>query len=100
MKMEEFMGNPESEAQQTVDWLKARSANTKVIEVRGTASGKVKSIDGLLEIDLDQLVGSNQKAGHFVCASCGFENRQIDAFSSTGTTAPIAAYALQGYSHA
>ena len=93
-----YGGTPKSNPEQTVEWLKARSANSSLIEVRGLPSGIVRSVDSQTELDLDRLEGSNKKAGHFICAACGKENRQIDAFHSTGATAPIAAYAFQGHS--
>jgi putative DNA methylase len=92
-------GSVDSSVDTTHKWLLQRSAQLKLIEVRGTITGDI-AIPGTNEV-----IATSDKAGtitgrsEFACQAetCGQQQDVLDSIKKTGTTGPMAPYAVQVY---
>lgn len=91
----EYGGSVTDTPEATALWNGERARTMRLLEVRGTLPDEIVSPDtGPV---LDTTKGSMGTQGIFSCAACGTAQRFVEAVHKTGKTAPIAAYAIQGY---
>jgi len=90
---EELGGWAGAPAETTAEWFEKRREHLRVIEVRGKFLPDIVTLANGSEIETG--IGTVPKNASFSCASCGRQNKTLQAVKSTGHTAPVAAYALQ-----
>jgi putative DNA methylase len=100
----------------TNQWNISRAEHDELVEIRGTqtvssthpVTGEVKTEKIVpiwvvhptsgVRFRTDDAGGTVPKKSQFSCAQCGTLQDVLTAVSATGTTAPVAAYAIQGWS--
>ena len=92
-------------------WNQTRAKRSRLVEVRGSLPGEVICPDtgvsiktgwegGAQAFRIDNVTGRKKpKKSTFACQSptCGKEHDVLDAIRNSGTTGPVAAFAIQGY---
>ena len=92
-------------------WNQTRAKRSRLVEVRGSLPGEVICPDtgvsiktgwegGTQAFRIDNVTGRKKpKKSTFACQSptCGKEHDVLDAIRNSGTTGPVAAFAIQGY---
>jgi putative DNA methylase len=91
-----FGGSAQDDAESTGRWNRERAFKIRLLEVRGELPEEVTCPETGITFATQQ--GTVTKRSHFACGACGTQNDQVPSFAATGKTAPIAAYAIQGYS--
>ncbi len=90
---EELGGWAGAPAEATAAWFEKRMEHLRVIEVRGKSLPDIVTLTDGAIIETGQ--GTVPKNAAFSCASCGRQNKTLQAVKATGHTAPVAAYTLQ-----
>ena len=90
-----FGGTVQDDAVSSARWNQERASQIRLLEVRGKLPEEV--IFPLNEVILKTGIGTVPKRSHFSCSACGTLTDQVPSFAATGKSAPIAAYAIQGY---
>lgn len=95
----EYGGSTTDPVDSTTRWSDVRCGRLRLVEVRGNmpemvtcpSTGTVFRSDG----------GTVGKSGHFTCqaATCGLEQKTVEAIGRTHKTAPVAPVVGQAYSH-
>ena len=87
-------GSIDDRVEETVAWYRTRAAKMSLVEIRGEVPESVELPNGE---SFFTSKGTVPKRGHFECASCGTVQNTSDVLEDFGKTAPVAAYAHQGY---
>lgn len=95
---EPYGGSAQDDAASTARWNEARAHAVRLLEVRGLLPETVTCPETGVTFNTGKGGGSVPKTGHFACASCGTVQPIVTAIEATGKTAPIAAFAVQGFS--
>lgn len=91
-------GTATSSQDATRRWLELRQENLKFIEIRGNIPEEIYLENSNVLVNLYE--GTMPKRSTFTCQeeTCGKEHDVLDAIKASGTTGPVAPYALQCYS--
>ena len=91
-------GTANSSVAATQRWNTLRASTLRLLEVRGTLPEEVTCPETGKTFNTSE--GTIPKKSNFTCQedTCGRQQPQVDAFEASGTTAPTATFALQGYS--
>ena len=94
------MAEPQTpHSRRTAQWNLARQQTLKLVEVRGALPPEIACPDTGLNFNTGPAGGNVPKKATFACQSptCGKEQKVLDSTKQTGTTGPLAEYAIQGY---
>jgi len=93
-----YGGSADDAVDATVRWNEARAATCKLVEVRGALPEEVALDDGT-RIKTGKEGGTVPGRSTFTCqeTTCGQTHDIREAIAESGTTGPIAMYAIQGY---
>ena len=91
-----FGGAARDDATSTARWNHQRAKRIQLIEVRGPLSETLLIPGSTVPVKIGK-GGGTAKPGVFTCAACGTTQETVEAIRVTGSTAPFAAYAIQGY---
>jgi putative DNA methylase len=90
-----YGGSADDDLESTLDWFESRSAHCDIVEVRGQLPDVVRCpITGDLFRPSEGTIG---KRSSFICGACGTEQTVLESTKQQHSTAPVAAYAFQGY---
>lgn len=90
---DELGGWAGASAKITEEWFKLRRKQLRLIEVRGKSLPDTITIADGTQIETKQ--GTVPKNAAFSCASCGRQNKTVQAIKASGHGGPTAAYVLQ-----
>ncbi len=91
----EFGGSATDSAEATAAWNQERARMMKLIEVRGQLPEEILAPESAERIWTDRATVTG--SGQFACGSCGTSQRLVESVAQTQKTAPVAAFAIQGY---
>jgi adenine-specific DNA methylase len=91
-----YGGSAQDDAESTARWNQERASKIRLLEVRGILPDEVTCPDTGITFRSD--LGTVPKRSNFTCGICGTVQDILSTVRPTGKTAPMAAYALQGYS--
>lgn len=94
-KGEAYGGSAQDDAASSARWNQKRSANIRLLEVRGTLPEEVTCPE--TEVAFKSDVGTVPKRSNYACAACGTVQDVLTTVKASGKTGPMAAYAIQGY---
>jgi hypothetical protein len=97
---QEYGGSANDPVEATIRWNKARAANLRLLEVRGTLPEQVTCPETKVTFYTDGRGGTTHKLGHFTCGAptCGLQQSTLDSIELSGKSAPWAASCAQGFS--
>jgi len=81
----------------TTAWDQARAKRTRLVEVRGTLPDEVTCPETGVTFKTGTEGGTIPKRSHFACGACGNVQDILTSIKASGTTGPVAAYAIHGY---
>ena len=90
-----YGGSAQDDAESTARWNQERASKIRLLEVRGILPDEVTCPDTGITFRSD--VGTVPKRSKFACGACGTVQDVLSTVRSTGKTAPMTAYAIQGY---
>lgn len=90
-----FGGSAQDDAASTARWNQERASKIRLLEVRGTLPEEVTCPE--TKVTFKPEVGTVPKKSTFTCQADGRENDVLQSAKMTGKTAPMAAYAVQGF---
>jgi adenine-specific DNA methylase len=93
-----FGGSVEDEIRSTESWNVDRASKIRLLEVRGTLPDEVTCPATGVTFRTGKNGGTVPKRSHFTCAACGTVQDVLETTRAHGETAPVAAYAVQGFS--
>jgi putative DNA methylase len=93
----EYGGSPSDSIESTARWLKRRTEDLRLLEVRGNLPEAVTCPETGLTFYTDRRGGTMPKKSTFTCAIDGTPNDVLDAIKQSGKAGPIAPYAFQGF---
>jgi hypothetical protein len=91
----EFGGSATDDPDVTAAWNRDRARPMRLVEVRGTLPDRVTCPETHASFPTSS--GTLSSQGVFTCGNCGIAQRVVEALEKTGKTAPVAAFAIQGY---
>jgi putative DNA methylase len=91
-----FGGSAQDDCEATVSWNAERASKIRLLEVRGVLPEEVICPETHVAIRTNE--GTIAKKSAFACASCGTVQDVLTAMTGNGCRAPMAAYAVQGFS--
>ncbi|MHC1764544.1 MAG: DUF1156 domain-containing protein [Verrucomicrobiia bacterium] len=96
----EYGGSATDSVEATIRWNNTRAEKLRILEVRGVLPERVTCPETGVAFYTDERGGTVTKSGHFECQAptCGKEQANVESFASSGRTAPIANFLIQGYS--
>ncbi len=91
-------GSTLSPPEATQAWIERRQATLRLVEVRGVLPAQIVDPDTGAMVDTPK--GTIPQNAKFTCMAetCGLQQPIVNAIQRYGDTAPIAAFAIQGYS--
>ena len=93
----EHGGSATDSCEATARWNRARAQEALLFEVRGDLPAMVTCPHTNEEMATGNEGGTVPKKAAFACATCGTTHDILTAVKETKKTAPVAAYALQGF---
>lgn len=90
-----YGGSAQDDVASTTRWDAARAAKIRLLEVRGLLPDEVT--DPETNTKFSTAPSSVIARGGYACAACGAKQTLVSSLAQTHDTAPIAAYAVQGY---
>ncbi len=92
-----YGGSVADDAAATVRWNGARAARQRLLEVRGALPDHVTCPETGARLLTGKNGGTVPAKSRFACGACGTVQDVLTAIKASGTTGPVAAYAVQGY---
>ena len=92
-----YGGSVVDDAASTVRWNGARAARMRLLEVRGALPDEVTCPETGRRLKTGKTGGTVPAKSRFACGACGTVQDVLTAIKASGTTGPVAAYAVQGY---
>ncbi len=92
-----YGGSVSDDAAATVRWNGARAARLRLLEVRGALPDEVTCPETGARLVTGKAGGTVPAKSRFACGACGKVQDVLTAIKASGTTGPVAAYAVQGY---
>ena len=92
-----YGGSVADDAAATGRWNGARAARLRLLEVRGALPDEVTCPETGARLKTGKAGGTVPAKSRFACGACGTVQDVLTAIKASGTTGPVAAYAVQGY---
>jgi putative DNA methylase len=94
-----YGGSVTDPAEANAAWNRERVRSLKLIEVRGKLPDKIICPDNHNEFFTDGRSSTMPRRAAFTCqeVTCGLDQKVYESMGQSGTTGPVAAYAIQGY---
>jgi adenine-specific DNA methylase len=92
-----YGGAAQDDAESTNRWNKERAKQIRLLEVRGKLPDEVTCPETQVTIKTTNAGGTVPRRSHYTCASCGTAQDVLTTVKSSGKAAPMAGYAIQGY---
>lgn len=89
-------GSVSDDSDTSVPWHRERASKMRMLEVRGTLPPQVTCPETGVSFGVTE--GTTPKDAHFACGACGTAQRIVTATEASQRSAPIAPYAIQGFS--
>lgn len=89
-----FGGFPEATLEQDETWLKERSADLELIEVRGDVPSDLQFSSFGKKIGVDN---ASRPSTKIICGSCGLHQEPLSSIKMTDHPAPVFPYMIQGF---
>jgi hypothetical protein len=93
---EPFGGSAQDHMEATARWNQERSQKLRLLEVRGELTEEVTCPES--GVTFKSNAGTVPKKANYACSGCGTVQDLLDTVKATGKTAPVAGYAIHGYS--
>jgi putative DNA methylase len=93
-----FGGSAQDAATPTASWNQERAKKIRLLEVRGTLPSSVTCPETKVTLNTGKEGGTVPKNSNYICSACGTVQDILNTVKATGKTAPMAGYAVQGYS--
>lgn len=93
-----FGGSAQDNAATTATWNVERSSKIRLLEIRGVLPENVTCPETNLTFSTGKTGGTVPKSSSYSCGACGTVQDILTTVKSTKKSAPMAAYAIQGYS--
>ncbi|MCB1483954.1 MAG: DUF1156 domain-containing protein [Hyphomicrobiaceae bacterium] len=90
-----YGGSAQDDSEATTRWDQARTANIRLLEVRGALPDEVT--DPETGVTFAPEKGTVPKRSNFACAACGTVQDVMSSIKATKKSGQMAAYAVQGY---
>lgn len=90
-----YGGSAQDDVAATTRWDAARAAKIRLLEVRGALPDEVT--DPETNTKFSTTPSTAFARGSYSCAACGTKQTLVSSLAQTQDTAPMAAYAVQGY---
>lgn len=90
-----FGGSAQDDAESTARWNQERASKIRLLEVRGALPEEVTCPE--TKVTFKPEVGTVPKKSNYACGACGTAQAILATVKASGKTAPMAAYAVQGY---
>ncbi len=90
-----YGGSAQDDVAATTRWDAARAAKIRLLEVRGSLPDEVT--DPETNTKFSTVPSTTIARGGYACAACGAKQTLVSSLAITNDTAPMAAYAVQGY---
>ena len=91
-----YGGSAQDDAESTARWNAERAKSIRLLEVRGVLPDEVVDPETGLRFAPEK--GTVPKRSHYSCAACGTTQDLLDSVRPYGKAAPMAGYAIQGFS--
>ncbi len=91
-----YGGSAQDDAASSARWNQERASKIRLLEVRGTVPGEVTCPETRVTFQTD--ASTAPKRSNYACGACGTAQDVLTTVKATAKTAPMAAYAIQGYS--
>lgn len=95
---EQFGGSIKDDTTSTAKWNEQRAKTIRLLEVRGKLPEQVTCPETHVTFKTGKTGGTVPKNSHFICASCGAVQDILTTVKASAKSAPMAGYAIQGYS--
>lgn len=92
-----YGGSVDSTIDATIKWNHARAAKCRLVEVRGKLPDQVICPETGIIFKTGKDGGNVPKKSNYACGSCGTVQDILKTVKASGTTGPVAMYAIQGY---
>ena len=92
-----YGGSVSDDADSTVRWNRERAAMMRLLEVRGALPHEVVCPETGMPLRTGKAGGTIPRKSAFACGACGTVQDVLTAIKASEKSAPVAAYALQGY---
>ena len=93
----DYGGSATDSAEATAAWNRERASRLRLLEVRGRLPDEVTCPETGRKFRTDSRGGTLAAQGKYTCRACGTRQRFVEALDKSGKTAPVAAFAIQGY---
>ncbi len=93
-----FGGSAQDDAVSSTRWNQERASKIRLLEVRGRLPDVVTCPETKLTFSTGKNGGTVPKSSSYTCGACGTLQDVLTTVKATGKTAPMAGYAVQGYS--
>lgn len=93
-----FGGAAQDAAAITARWNQERAEKLRLLEVRGALPDAVTCPVTKVTFSTGKESGTVPRNSHYICSACGTVQNILTTVKATGKTAPMACYAIQGYS--
>lgn len=93
-----FGGSAQDDADSSARWNQERAGKIRLLEVRGDLPENVTCPETKLTFNTGKDGGTVPKNSNYACGACGTVQDVLTTVKATGKTAPMAGYAVQGYS--
>jgi len=94
---QEYGGSVNSSVEATIRWNKARASKCRLLEVRGKLPEQVTCPETKVTFKTGKGGGTVPKRSNYACGACGTVQDVLTTVKASGTTGPVAMYAVQGY---
>jgi putative DNA methylase len=93
-----FGGSAQDTATTSARWNDERASKIRLLEVRGDLPDEVTCPETSVTFRSGKEGGTVPKNSNYTCGACGTVQDVLTTVKATGKTAPMAGYAVQGYS--
>jgi len=93
-----FGGSAQDNPTTSARWNSERASKIRLLEVRGELPADVTCPDTNVTFKSGKEGGTVPKNSNYTCSACGTVQDVLKTVKATGKTAPMAGYAVQGYS--
>jgi adenine-specific DNA methylase len=93
-----FGGSAQDDAGSSARWNDERAFKIRLLEVRGELPDEVTCPETSITFKTGKEGGTVPRSSNYTCGACGTVQDVLTTVKATGKTAPMAGYAVQGYS--
>jgi DNA-directed RNA polymerase subunit RPC12/RpoP len=93
-----FGGSAQDDSTSSAPWNQERASKIRLLEVRGELPDEVTCPETKITFKTGKEGGTVPRNSNYTCGACGTVQDVLTTVKATGKTAPMAGYAVQGYS--